>query len=74
MATRKRYRCRSCGVDFPAAWPVTHAPNGALRLQHLAARPRDQVGPYLRRLEAGADIAAVAAEAYEQIAGDAAPA
>jgi hypothetical protein len=65
---RRRYRCRACGVSF-AARPVTQASDGALLLNHLAARHRDQVGPYLRHMEVGEDIASVAAEAYELIEG-----
>jgi hypothetical protein len=64
MTPRKRYRCRFCGVSF-AALPVTQEPNGAVLLNHLAARHRDRVGPYLRRMEAGEDIAETAAEGKE---------
>jgi hypothetical protein len=67
MPPRRRYRCRDCGDDFPAALPVTHAPDGVMLLNHLSAMHRDRVGPYLRRMEAGEDIATVAAEAYEVV-------
>lgn len=70
MPTHERYRCRSCGFDLPAALPVTHAPNGAMLLQHLAAMHREELRPYLARMEAGADIADAAAEAYEVVAGE----
>jgi hypothetical protein len=50
LPTQKRYRCRFCGVSF-AARPVTQAPNGAVRLNHLAARHPGEAGPYLRRVE-----------------------
>jgi hypothetical protein len=52
-----------------AALPVTQEPDGAMLLNHLAAMHRDQVEPYLRRMETE-DIATVAAEAYEVIDGD----
>jgi hypothetical protein len=48
---RLSYRCRYCGYDFPAALPVTHAPDGALLLHHLGTRHPDQVRLYLRRME-----------------------
>jgi hypothetical protein len=60
MPPRKRYRCRYCGYDFPAALPVTHEPNGALLLNHLAAMHRGELRPYLARMAAGEDIARVA--------------
>jgi hypothetical protein len=60
MTTRRRYRW-----TLPAALPVTQAPNGAMRLNHLSAMHRDQVGRYLRCMAAGEDIATVAAECYE---------
>jgi hypothetical protein len=41
-----------------------------MRLHHLTAMHRDQVGPYLRRMEAGECITAVVVEAYEVVAGD----
>jgi hypothetical protein len=70
MPPRKRYRCRYCGFDFPAALPVTQAPNGAMLLQHLSAMHPDQVEPYLRRMETGEEIATVAAEALEVVEGE----
>jgi hypothetical protein len=72
MATRNRYHCCYCGYDFPAALPVTQEPNGAMLLNHLAAMHRDELRPYLARM-ATEDIAAVAAEAYEVVEGDARP-
>jgi len=70
MTTRRRYCCRYCRYDFPAWLPVAQRPDGAMLLNHLSAMHPDQVGPYLRRIEAGEDIATVAAEAYEVIEGD----
>jgi hypothetical protein len=67
MAITRRYRCRFCGVVFNAWLPAAKQPNGALLLGHLSAVHRDRVGPYLRRMDAGEDIASVAAEAYEVI-------
>jgi hypothetical protein len=69
MTPRPRYRCRYCGYDFPAALPVTGAPNGAMLLNHLSAMHREQVGPYLARM-AAEDIATVAAEAFEVVEKD----
>jgi uncharacterized membrane protein len=43
---RRRYRCRFCSYDFPAALPVTHEPHGVMLLHHLSAMHRDQVGQY----------------------------
>ena len=40
-------------------------------LNHLSAMHPDQVGPYLRRMEAGECITTVVVEAYEVIEGDA---
>ena len=68
--SRQHYRCRSCGHGFPAWLPVAQRPNGAMLLNHLSAMHRDRVGPYLRRMDAGEDIATVAAEAYEVVEGD----
>ncbi len=70
---RKRYRCRYCGDDFPAALPVTHAPNGTTLLHHLAAMHREVVGPYLRRMEAGECITAVVVEVFAVVEGDEPP-
>jgi hypothetical protein len=70
MTPRPRYRCRYCGDDFPAARPVTHEPDGAMLLNHLAAMHPTEVGLSLRRLAAGEDMSAVAAEAYEVVEGD----
>jgi hypothetical protein len=64
--SRKRYRCRYCGLLFNAWLPWAKAPSGVLLFGHLSQHP-DQIGPYLRRIEAGEDIATVAAEAYEVV-------
>ncbi len=61
---RRRYRCRACGVRF-AARPVTQAPDGAVRLNHLAARHRDRVGQYLARMPTDDDHDRVVVEACE---------
>jgi hypothetical protein len=68
MTTRRRYRCRYCGVVF-AALPVTQAPNGATLLHHLSQSHPDQVGPYLERMRTE-DIGTVAMEAFERIEGN----
>jgi hypothetical protein len=63
MPPRPRYRCRYCGYDFPAALPVTHAPDGAMLLNHLAAMHREVVGPYLARMRTDEDHDRVVVEA-----------
>jgi hypothetical protein len=30
LAIKRRYRCRYCGFDFPAALPVTQAPDAVM--------------------------------------------
>jgi hypothetical protein len=70
MSSNRRYRCRSCGPRCHAWRPWAKAPNGVLLFGHLSLHHADQVGPYLRRIEAGEDIATVAAEAYEVVEGD----
>jgi hypothetical protein len=65
--SRRRYRCRFCGHDFPAWLPVAQRPDGAMLLHHLSQRHPDHVKPYLDRMAAGEDIATVAAEAYEVV-------
>jgi hypothetical protein len=64
--SRRRYRCRYCGLLFNAWPPWAKAPSGVLLFGHLSQHPTE-VGPSLRRIEAGADIATVAAEAYELV-------
>jgi hypothetical protein len=39
MPQRKRYRCRYCGHDLPAARPVTQEPNGAMLLNWCIREP-----------------------------------
>jgi hypothetical protein len=58
MPPRPRYRCRSCGFNFPAARPVTQEPNGALLLNHLSQQHPNQERPCLERM---------VVEAYEGI-------
>jgi hypothetical protein len=70
VASKRRYRCRSCGYDFPAALPVTQTPDGAMLLQHLSAMHRDQVGQYLARRPTDDDHDRVIVEASEVVAGD----
>jgi hypothetical protein len=70
MTTRKRFKCRFCGHGLPAWLPVAKRPEGSKLLFHLSQHHPDQVGPYLARMAAGADIATVAAEAYEVVEGD----
>jgi hypothetical protein len=48
--SRRRYRCRYCGHDLPAALPVTQEPNAAMLLNHLSAMHPTEVGPYLRHM------------------------
>jgi hypothetical protein len=67
---RRRYRCRFCGAMLNAYLPWAKAPNSALLLGHLAQQHMDQLRPYLRRMEAGEDIADTAAEGYEVVEED----
>jgi hypothetical protein len=69
MPPRKRYRCRYCGRTLPAWLPVAKRPNGAMLLHHLAAMHREELRPYLRRMETE-DIATVTAETYEVVEGE----
>jgi hypothetical protein len=70
MPPRKRFQCKFCGLTLPAL-PVTGAPNGALLYGHLSQHHQDQIGPYRQRLrDTTADIATVAAEAFEVIEED----
>ena len=62
MPPPKRYRCRSCGYDFPAWLPVAKRPDGAMLLHHLAAMHRDRVKASLDRMHVTEAIAPVAAE------------
>jgi hypothetical protein len=73
MLPRKRYRCRYCGLLFNAWLPWAKAPSGVLLFGHLSQHHTDQMAPYLRRLEAGADIDAVTLEAYEVVEGEETP-
>jgi hypothetical protein len=68
MATRKRFKCRFCGLELPAWLPVFKAPNGTMLLTHLSQRHRAEV-PVKRLLERmrTEDIATVAAEAFEVV-------
>jgi hypothetical protein len=59
MTTSKRFKCRFCGAVLLGWLSVAK--------QHLSAMRPDHVGPYLRRMEAGEDIATVAAEAFEVV-------
>jgi hypothetical protein len=67
MPTPKRYRCRFCGLRFNAWLPWAHAPSGVLLFGHLSQHHRDQVGPYLRRIDAGECLTTVTLEAYEVV-------
>jgi hypothetical protein len=67
MATDKRFNCCFCGRVLKAWLPVAKRPDGAMRLGHLSQSHPEEVGPYLRRMAAGEDIATVAAEAFEVV-------
>jgi hypothetical protein len=62
-----KVRCRYCGYLLPGILPIDNTPNSALLLNHLSAMHRDQVGPYLRRLEQEEDMDTVVMEAYERV-------
>jgi hypothetical protein len=66
MTPQKRYRCKYCGLDFPAWLPVMQAPDGAMLVHHLSASHPAEVGPYLERMRTE-DVATVAAEASEVV-------
>jgi hypothetical protein len=36
MTTAKRYRCKYCGLEFPAWLPVMQEPDGPMLLHHLS--------------------------------------
>ena len=64
-APRTCDRWLDCGAVLPAWLPVANQPGGAqMRLPHLSQRHPDQVRPLLERMRT-ADIATVAAEAFE---------
>jgi hypothetical protein len=73
MTPRKRYRCRSCGVELPAWLPVFQEPDGAMLLDHLSAMHPDQVRQYLDRMPTDDDHDRVVVEAYEVVEGEASP-
>jgi hypothetical protein len=54
-------------VTLNTGLPWTRRPNGALLLGHLSQDHPGELRPYLARMAAGADIASVAAEAYELV-------
>jgi hypothetical protein len=64
-----KVRCRYCGYLLPGVLRIDNTPNSALLLNHLSAMHRDQVGPYLRRLEQEEDMDTVVMEAYERVEG-----
>jgi|SRR5882724_7094968 len=51
MTTRKRFKCRFCNHVLPAWLPVAKRVNSAMLLHHLGQDHRDQMGPYLARME-----------------------
>jgi hypothetical protein len=66
--TRKRFKCKFCGVILPAWLPVAKRPNGAMLLTHLSQNHRAEVAVkrLLERMRTE-EIAAVAAEAFEVV-------
>ena len=66
MTSRRRYRCRYCGVTLNAWLPWAKAPNGALLFGHLGQDHPDQVGLYLERIRTE-DITTGAAAAYAMV-------
>ena len=70
--SRRRYRCRYCGVVLPAWLPVAKRPEASMLLYHLSQRHPDQVGPYLERMRTEC-IATVAAEAFDVVEEDETP-
>jgi hypothetical protein len=67
MTTRRRWRCRYCGYNFPAALPVAQRPNGTMLLNHLSAMHPEELRPLLARMATGEGIADTAAEAYDVV-------
>jgi hypothetical protein len=43
-----RYRCRSCGIELPAWFPVAKRPEASMLLEHLSQPHPHQVWRYLR--------------------------
>jgi hypothetical protein len=68
MTSRKRFKCRFCGLILPAWLPVAKRPNGAMLLTHLSLHHRAEVAVQrlLERMRTE-DIGTVAAEAFKVI-------
>jgi hypothetical protein len=68
MTSRRRYRCRFCGLLLPAWLPVAKRPEASMLLYHLGQRHPDQVGAYLERMRTEyIAIVAAAATAFEVV-------
>jgi hypothetical protein len=63
----RRYRCTFCGLELRAWLHVAKRPEASMRLDHLGQHHPEEVGLYLARMAAGEDIAATAAECYEEV-------
>jgi hypothetical protein len=69
MTTHTRFMCRFCNHVLPAWFPVAKRVNSAMLLHHLGQDHRDQMGPYLARMETEC-IDTVVVEAFEVIEED----
>jgi hypothetical protein len=65
MTTRKRFKCKFCGVELPAWLDVFQEPDGAMLLAHLSQRHYAESRAYVHRMRTTEDISPIAAEAFE---------
>jgi hypothetical protein len=69
MATRKRYRCRFCGLELRAWLPVAKRPEGSMLLYHLGQDHLEALRPYLQRMETES-ITRVLLELFDLVEGE----
>jgi hypothetical protein len=67
--SRRRYRCRFCGLELPAWLPVAKRPEGSMLLYHLGQDHLEAARPYLQRMECES-INRVLAELFEGVEGE----
>jgi hypothetical protein len=67
MTTRRRSRCRCCGITCSAWLAVPGEPDGALLLHHVAQAHPAELGPFLDQMHTTDDITPVIVPAYEAV-------